>query len=109
MRCGICHCLDCRARSGAPFVVFVIFRHHQVRLVGERIGIPSRSGRREACARCGSALCWVDDVAGEIELYTGYFLQPGLYAPSYEVWTVRREPWMPSFGLPQFEHDRPLA
>lgn len=30
------------------------------------------------------------------------------FRPTYELWTVRRESWLPPFPLPRhYEHDRP--
>jgi hypothetical protein len=31
-------------------------------------------------------------------LYPGSFDEPGLFQPSYELWTSRREPWLPDFA-----------
>ncbi|KJV34746.1 GFA family protein [Luteibacter yeojuensis] len=107
VRCGICHCMDCRARSGAPFIVFVIFPLAAVTIRGARRPVPSASGVREACATCGSMVCWIDDQTGEIELYAGLFSAPGLFKPEYEVWTLRREPWLPALQLAQYPRDRP--
>ncbi|QWT21552.1 GFA family protein [Bacillus sp. NP157] len=106
LRCGICHCLDCRRRTGAPFVVFVVFRSSDVIVTGATKQVESRTDRREACAACGSVMLWADDDAQEIELYAGHFPSAGLFAPGYEVWTQRREPWLPPLPIPQYPRDR---
>ncbi|MGN6482384.1 GFA family protein [Luteibacter sp.] len=107
VRCGLCHCLDCRARSGAPFVLFVVFNAEQVAIRGARVAVDSTTGRRQACAACGAIVLWADDEAQEIELYAGHFDAPGLFAPSYELWVTRREPWLAALPVPQFAENRP--
>lgn len=87
-------------------MVFIIFAITEVRLDGDIVNVPSLTGRRGACAACGSVMCWIDERAGEIELYAGHFSQPALFTPSYEVWTLRREAWLPNWGLPQYPRDR---
>ena len=44
---------------------------------------------------------------GEIELSLGCFDDVGAFTPTYECWTEHREPWLPSFGIPQHAQSRP--
>ncbi len=64
---------------------------------------------RYFCGRCGSrALAINQTVEGgeEYELSLGSFDETGLFAPQYESWTSRREPWLPDLALPQFVGNR---
>jgi len=43
----------------------------------------------------------------EIEINLGSLDEPDQFTPTYELWTVRRENWLPDFpGLTAFEKDR---
>ena len=43
---------------------------------------------------------------GEIEMLTGAFDEVGVFAPQYEAWASRREPWLPPLGIPQHPRGR---
>ncbi|SDI80546.1 GFA family protein [Alloyangia pacifica] len=92
-RTGLCHCLDCRKHHGALFYAAAIFPEAAVIVTGE-----TQSYRgRHFCPLCGSSVFAVD--GDEVELHLGTLDAPGQLVPSYENWTVRREPWLPEFPL----------
>ena len=92
-RIGICHCLDCRKHSGSLFGTFAIFPESAVSIEGE-----TRDYRgRNFCPNCGSSVFARSD--DEIEVHLGTFDAPDQLRPSYELWTVRRESWLPPFPL----------
>jgi len=90
-RVGICHCLDCRKNSGALFHVSAIFPLAAVTLTGESGTWAGRS----FCPRCGSPVFGISD--DEIALCLGCFDAPDQLTPTYELWTIRREAWLPPF------------
>lgn len=100
-RVGICHCLDCRKHHGALFFAAAIDPAESVTIIGE-----TRHFRhRHFCPECGSSVfaTWDD----EIEVHLGALDEPGQFEPTYELWTIRREPWLPGFdGTRSFERDR---
>jgi hypothetical protein len=100
-RVGICHCLDCRKHHGAVFYAAAIYRTDKVSVTGE-----SRAFRhRHFCPDCGSSVFAVSN--DEVEVHLGTLDQPGQFEPTYELWTIRREPWLPEFaGTRLFERDR---
>jgi len=105
---GLCHCLTCRHRHGAPFNAFATYAATQVRWEGP--GSPWRSGERsirQGCATCGAPIFWADDAGEFIELHLGSFDDIGTLTPQYEIWTCRREPWLPALDVPQHARDRP--
>jgi hypothetical protein len=107
-RTGLCHCLTCRKRHGAPFNAFVAFPRDQVEIEGEvREWQSSPAYKSSFCARCGSPLFGEDIGGDEIELSLGSFDAPGLFGPLYESWVIRREPWLRALDVPQHERDRP--
>nr|WP_319391958.1 GFA family protein [uncultured Cohaesibacter sp.] len=103
-RVGICHCLDCRKHHGALFHASAIFPEAAVEISGET---GSYQGRH-FCPRCGSSVfsCTED----EIELHLGSLDTSDQLVPTYELWTVRREGWLPTFPLmKRYERDRGVS
>lgn len=109
LRVGLCHCMTCRKRHGAPFNCFIVFGADQVSLQGETSEWrSSEHGRRLGCVACGAPIAAVDDEGQEIELHAGGFDAPGVFEPQYEAWVSRREPWLWPLDVPQFEENRIL-
>jgi hypothetical protein len=100
-RVGLCHCLDCRKHHGALFYAAAIFPQDAVAITGE-----TRDFRgRHFCPRCGSSV--FARSGDEVEVHLGTLDAPDQLVPSYEVWTLRRESWLPPFPLAhRFERDR---
>lgn len=100
-RVGLCHCLDCRKHHGAPFYAAAIYPSDAVTVTGET---HSYEGRH-FCPNCGSSVFAQSD--GETEVHLGALDQPGQFTPGYELWTCRREDWLPAIpGARQFARDR---
>ena len=109
-RVGVCHCLTCRKALGAPFNFYVVFPTESVTVGGDvQVFNSSEHGRRYSCQDCGSPIYSHYDKPDEIDLYGGSFDEPGLWQPTYELWTRRREPWLPEFPsvIRRYEEDRP--
>ena len=109
-RVGLCHCLDCRKHGGAPFGAFAIFPAAAVTFSGGEPGAYASSthGGRRSCRNCGSPIFGRDEGSDEIELHLGSFDEVGMFAPTYELWTIRREPWLPPIPgvVRSYERDR---
>ncbi|WP_134676207.1 GFA family protein [Ectopseudomonas khazarica] len=100
-RVGICHCMDCRKYHGALFHASAIFAQDAVTLSGET----GQYGGRHFCPRCGSSV--YSRTADEIELNLGSLDAPDQFTPTYELWTIRREAWLPPFPFArQYPRDR---
>lgn len=100
-RVGICHCLDCRKHHGALFHASAVFPVKAVQIKGDA---QSYKGRF-FCPRCGSSVFSVS--ADEIEVNLGSLDKPDQLIPSYELWTIRRESWLPLFSnFKHYERDR---
>jgi hypothetical protein len=98
IRVGLCHCMTCRKKHGAAFNCFVVYDRRRFRVTGETsVWASSDVGRRHSCAVCASPVFMEDEGGGE--LHVGGFDDVGVVAPSYEIWTRRREPWLPGLGL----------
>lgn len=103
-RVGICHCLDCRKHHGALFQAYAIFPQEAVTIAGET---RDYSGRF-FCPRCGSSV--FSRSGDEVEVNLGALDAPNQLTPTYELWTVRRESWLPPFPLAKrYVRDRETA
>lgn len=101
-RVGLCHCMDCRKHHGALFHASAIFPEGAVTISGETRDYEGR----HFCPRCGSSLFGVS--GDEVEVNLGAFDAPDAFRPTYELWTIRRERFLPAFpGLRLHERDRP--
>jgi hypothetical protein len=98
-RVGLCHCLDCRKHHGALFFAAAIFPEGAVTIAGETAVYDGR----HFCPRCGSSV--FARIGDEIDVHLGTLDEPGRLIPSYELWTVRREAWLPPFPIAE-RHER---
>ena len=104
VRVGICHCLDCRKHHGAPFHASAIYPQEAITVTGQT----SDYQGRHFCPRCGSSVFSCSD--DEVEVHLGALDEPDHFRPSYELWTLRRERWVPPLaGGEAFERDRPAG
>lgn len=92
-RVGLCHCLDCRKHTGSLFHASAIFPAGAVAVEGETRAY----GDREFCPRCGSSV--LGRSGDEVEVSLGVVEATDTFTPTYELWTVRRESWLPPFPL----------
>lgn len=100
-RVGICHCLDCRKHHGALFHASAIFPAAAVQIEGE---VGDYAGRC-FCPRCGSSV--FSRSADEVEVNLGALDAPDQFTPTYELWTIRREAWLPPFPVAhRYDRDR---
>lgn len=100
-RVGICHCIDCRKHHGALFHASAVFPQDAVTVEGA----PRDYDGRSFCPCCGSSLYSRTD--DEIELNLGILDGPHELVPTYELWTIRREAWLPPFPLARrYDRDR---
>jgi hypothetical protein len=100
-RVGICHCLDCRKHHGALFHASAIFSADAVTVEGETGDYRGR----HFCPRCGSSV--FGRSGDEVEVNLGALDEIDRFMPTYELWTVRRESWLPPFPVRhRYERDR---
>lgn len=103
-RVGICHCLDCRKHHGTLFHASAIFPQGAVAIEGEARDYDGRF----FCPRCGSPV--FERSGDEVEVSLGALDAPDQFVPTYELWTIRREAWLPPFPATKlYERDRDAA
>lgn len=89
LRVGLCHCRDCCKHHGALFHASAIYPEGVVTVTGQT----QHYQGRHFCPRCGSSVFSCSE--NEIELHLGTLDDPHQFAPTYELWTIRRAPWLP--------------
>jgi hypothetical protein len=100
-RVGLCHCLDCRKHHGALFHASAIFPETAVTIEGETRAYAGR----HFCPDCGSTV--FGRSGDETEVNLGSLDAPDQFVPTYELWTIRRESWLPPFPLAKhYGHNR---
>jgi len=100
-RVGVCHCLDCRKHHGALFHASAIFPVNAVTIEGETRDYAGRY----FCPQCGSPVFSFSN--DEIEMNLGSLDAIDQLKPTYELWTIRRESWLPPFPVTKrYERDR---
>ena len=100
-RVGICHCMDCRKIHGAVFHASAIFPAENVTVQGQTRAYAGR----HFCIECGSTV--FGRSGDEVELNLGSMDSPNQFQPTYELWVIRREAWLPEFpGTRRYERNR---
>ena len=90
---GVCHCSNCKRRTGSAFGMSAYFpRKSVVRQEGDTKG---HDQQRHFCSTCGTTLFWfVSTMPGQIGIAGGCFAEQGLPEPTYSVSDAKREPWV---------------
>ena len=105
VRVSVCHCLNCKKRSGSAFAV-------QARWQAERVAIDGQaktymmvadSGNRATyhfCPECGSDVYYVNEgkFEGLVAIPVGAFDDPCSLSPGYSVWEARKCSWVEVTG-----------
>ena len=92
-RVGLCHCLDCRKHHGALFHASGIYPEDAVTITGDTTAYAGR----HFCPTCGGSV--FARSGDEVEISIGALDHPDTLTPTYELWTLRRESWLPPFSL----------
>ncbi|MET3898753.1 hypothetical protein ABIB57_002705 [Devosia sp. UYZn731] len=99
---GLCHCTICRKLTGSSFSATANWHRSQFHMTGELQTYEHRS----FCPTCGSRLFYLFDEG--LEVFLGPLdTAPNDIKPMLEVWTVRREHWLPPVSGAISYHDNP--
>jgi hypothetical protein len=99
---GVCHCVDCKRRTGSAFGISAYFdKRSVVSQEGETTAYrfwhdaQSHEQVRHFCSRCGTTLFWfVSTLPERIGIAGGCFAEQGLPEPTYSLTDAKREPWV---------------
>ena len=116
VRVSVCHCLNCKKRSGSAFAVQARWPKEHVRIEGETktFVMVADSGNRgifHFCPQCGSDVSYeidgkFDDKFNDlVAIPLGTFDDPFFVNPSFSVWEERKCDWVEISG-DRVEHSR---
>jgi hypothetical protein len=114
VRVSVCHCLNCKKRSGSAFAVQARWPKDQVRVEGgsEAFVKVADSGNQATfhfCPACGSDVYYeidgkFDDKFDDlVAIPLGAFDDPYFASPRFSVWERRKQDWVDIAG-PNVEH-----
>jgi len=105
VRLSVCHCLNCKKRSGSAFAVQARWPADQVRIQGLSKGfvLTADSGNRATfhfCRECGSDVHYEINgkFDGLIAIPLGAFDDPYFASPKFSVWEERKNAWVDIIG-----------
>jgi hypothetical protein len=105
VRVSVCHCLDCKKRSGSAFSAQARWPAEQIKTEGqsETWSQLADSGNRTThhfCAECGSTVHYAIEgkFEGLVAIPLGAFDDPFFAAPAVSVWEERKHSWVAILG-----------
>ena len=100
VRNSVCHCLDCKRRTGSAFAWNATYPSGQVAVQGayatfERGSEDGFWARHHFCPSCGSSVFYeIERRPGMISIPIGTFSDPDFPPPTVEVYAERRCAWI---------------
>jgi hypothetical protein len=105
VRLSVCHCLNCKKRSGSAFAVQARWPAEQVTVEGQsrsftKAGDSGNSATFHFCPDCGSDVYYLIDgkFEGLVAIPLGAFDDPYFGSPEYSVYEGRKHPWVEIVG-----------
>lgn len=105
VRVSVCHCLNCKKRSGSAFAVQARWPKAQVGIEGasKTFVKVADSGNRATfhfCPECGSDVYYEIDGKFDdlVAIPVGAFDDPSFASPAYSVWEERKHSWVEIVG-----------
>ena len=110
VRVSVCHCLNCKKRSGSAFAVQARWPKAQVRVDGASktfvtVADSGNRGTFHFCPECGSDVYYEIDGKFDdlVAIPLGAFDDPWFANPRFSVWEERKHDWVEIVG-PDVEH-----
>jgi hypothetical protein len=104
VRISVCHCLECKQRSGSAFAAQARWPDERVIVTGEGKTwscVGESGGRAEFrfCPECGVTVAYViDRMPGVTAIPIGTFADPDFSPPEYSVYEERMHKWIATLG-----------
>jgi hypothetical protein len=105
VRLSVCHCLNCKKRSGSAFAVQARWPADHVQIEGEsktflKAGDSGNPATFHFCPDCGSDVYYLIDgkFEGLIAIPLGTFDDPYFGKPEYSVYESRKHDWVEITG-----------
>ncbi|MGZ8282599.1 MAG: GFA family protein [Allosphingosinicella sp.] len=104
VRNSLCHCRDCKRRTGGAFSWNATYPAAQVTIDGpyaswERGSDEGYWARNHFCPKCGITIFYeIERRPGMISIPVGAFADPDFPAPTVEVYEQKRCGWVPALA-----------
>jgi len=105
VRVSVCHCLNCKKRSGSAFAVQARWPAEKVTIEGlskthVMVADSGNSATFHFCPDCGSDVYYENSgkFDGLIAIPVGAFDDPYFGSPEYSVWEQRKHQWVEIVG-----------
>ena len=105
VRVSVCHCLNCKKRSGSAFAVQARWPADQVRVEGRSathttVADSGNTANHYFCPECGSDVHYVNNgkFGGLVAIPLGAFDDPYFLTPHFSVWEERKHDWVEILG-----------
>ena len=101
VRVSVCHCLNCKKRSGSAFAVQARWPAEQVVIEGrsnsfKKVADSGNWATFHFCPDCGSDVHYDNNgkFDGQIAIPLGAFDDPFFLTPAFSVWEERKHDWV---------------
>jgi hypothetical protein len=105
VRVSVCHCLNCKKRSGSAFAAQARWPAGQVSIEGrsktfEKVADSGNHATFYFCPDCGSDVYYDNNgkFDGQIAIPIGCFDDPYAFTPTFSVWEERKHGWVEILG-----------
>ena len=104
IRISVCHCLECKRRSGSAFAAQARWPDAHVTITGQskiwsHTGESGDTGVFRFCPECGSTVTYViGRMPGLTAIAIGAFADPDFPGPEYSVYEERMHKWVAILG-----------
>ena len=105
VRVSVCHCLNCKKRSGGAFAVQARWSAEQVIVEGRsssftKVADSGNTATYYFCPECGSDVHYAIDgkFDGLIAIPLGTFDDPYFSSPKFSMWEERKNDWVDIVG-----------
>ena len=105
VRVSVCHCLNCKKRSGSAFAVQARWPSAQVQVEGLfrthlMVADSGNSATFHFCPDCGSDVYYMNDgkFDDQVAIPLGAFDDPYFTSPAFSVWEERKHDWVEISG-----------
>ena len=109
VRVSVCHCLNCKKRSGSAFAVQARWPAEQVSIVGRSsshttVADSGNISTHYFCPDCGSDVHYENHgkFDGLVAIPLGAFDDPYFASPSFSVWEKRKHDWVGILGAVEY-------
>lgn len=104
VRVSVCHCLNCKKRSGSAFAVQARWPADRAKIEGRSkswvaISDNGKKGMFHFCPDCGSDVHYeIEAMPDVVAIPLGAFDDPFAFSPAFSVWENRKHDWVEISG-----------